>query len=179
MAEDPYRIWEVLAAWVGAVGTVGAVIVALWLTFRSDKIKLRVDLIEGALASHHTGNVRGLIFFQVTNLTRRPAVIDHLSFRAGLFKKKALMIIPDPDDEDNHPLPAGLEDGMKAHWVFDNDDFNMLLGRLASRLRWGDRVLMPLTFRAAVKTTTGFEVTVRPDRFLRKTLRKRLKEVRP
>ena len=80
-----------------AFGTVGAVIVALWLAGRG-----RAEIIRGRAGERliiqmgmRADEGTPIINIEVTNLTHRPVTISNIGWRVGIFRRQHFVQIPD------------------------------------------------------------------------------------
>ncbi|MEW6194691.1 MAG: hypothetical protein AB1521_06030 [Bacteroidota bacterium] len=127
MSNEELNIVIAIASIFTAIGTISAVIVSLYLA-RGDK-RINLEII-GQLGTEFTlfGISRDidsidLVYFTVTNLGKRSAVINLIEFQIGLFKKIHLMIIFDPLDLLSTKLPHKLNDGEQVIFRMKPEDF--------------------------------------------------------
>lgn len=118
--------WELInsfAQWPAAIGTVGAVIVALYLARRDESIRLRVRCgIHTLLQEGNPDHGKEFLSLQITNVGRRPATVNSVGWETGWGKRqwpvKRLRLqsyywIP-PRNAYSQQLPTTLTDGQTA-----------------------------------------------------------------
>lgn len=127
MTNEDLNFVIAIASVFTAIGTVSAVIVSLYLARGDKRIILEV---LGQFGTEFTlfGISRevestDLVYFTITNLGKRSAIINLIEFQIGLFKKKHLMIIFDPLDLISTKLPHKLNDGEQAIFRMKPEDF--------------------------------------------------------
>lgn len=113
---DKINLFNALGAWVAAIGTISAVIVALYLA-RRDKM-IRVRLSAGHRLTGHGYDIRtysDCCSIRVVNLSSRKVTITGIGWRTGFFKKKIFeQVLSTPSYPS--PLPITLADGDEATW---------------------------------------------------------------
>ena len=106
--------WGSVADWVSGLGSMAAVITALYLASLSQKIKLSgycgIRLVVGT-----GGPQQELVFLSVTNIGSRTATISNIGMSVGRFKKRHA-IITAAKDIYSDGLPVTLADGQVAKW---------------------------------------------------------------
>lgn len=169
---ENWKFINTFAPWLSAIGTLAAVATSLWLAQRDWRLRLavraslRILLIRGGGPGHGDR----FVSVNVINRGRRAATVSGIGWRLGLLKR-CEFIVP---DREGPTLPAKLEDGDEAEFLFSLDQF--ATGVLNALPR---RALMPLprirlaTMQAIIATTTGrtFCATITAD--LRKELARR------
>lgn len=109
-APDHARDWvdylTLLFAFLAAIGTVGAVAVALWQTSSSRR---RVAWLKTRLTSDGMG-------VYVTNSGPRPFTVESVSFRAAT----GADMFPRPVEASRDSLPTLLTEGQTAQYVFEH-----------------------------------------------------------
>jgi len=114
---DKINLFNALGAWVASIGTISAVIVALYLA-RLDRI-IRVRLSAGHRLVG-TGSDRSKYqdhcSIRAVNMGSRKVTITGIGWRTGLFKKNIYeQILSTPPYPST--LPATLADGEEATWL--------------------------------------------------------------
>ncbi len=136
-----------------ALGTVGAVIVALWLASRDGKVRVKVysgfyeQFIRGA-SGGHKGSFFGLF---ATNIGRRPASIGGSVIKVGLFKPDTFLLLFAPNGQ-NPDLPLSLNDGDQASFLMPETQFLSEMKKVSeqSGKRWDRKYI-----RVGVFTRNG------------------------
>ena len=78
MESSQIQFWSMLAEWLGAVGTVSAVIVALWLALRAGRVRLKLRVEVYRLEGDPKPRA---IIWSVTNTGDRRVTIEQVGFR--------------------------------------------------------------------------------------------------
>jgi len=120
--------WEVVngfANWLAAIGTISAVIVALWLARRQEHPRVTLHA-EVSSVWFEKGSEKNREYLEVraVNVGDRPVTISHLSLRFGLFRK-LWVGVPIPDKEVSSPFPIEITYGKEATWLIplEKDNF--------------------------------------------------------
>lgn len=119
--------WNIVFSGMTAFGTVGAVIVSLWLA-RKDTTILRVTASKRfAITFDDNAKERpAFVVLEVTNMGRTPVNIIQFLWRTGCFKKKYAIQISDSNAYAkiyNTPLPRILHPGEQARSFLSYNDF--------------------------------------------------------
>jgi hypothetical protein len=160
-----------LPEWLTAIGTLLAVIVALYLARRDRSIRCIAEstiyvLIDSAnvdAASEH-------VTITVTNIGTRVFTLGGVSWRLGLFKRQNYFLIPPPNQYSSR-IPVKLSDGEQASFHFPIAHFRdrdrpTLLTNAPKRFR---RFWLLFT-RLLVHTTTGQTFAFRVHKSIRQEL---------
>lgn len=106
--------WGSVADWVSGVGSLSAVVTALYLASDTKRIKLwgycGIRLVVGA-----GGPQQELVFLSVTNVGSRTATVSNIGMRVGLLKKR-VAVISAAKDLYSDGVPLSLADGEVAKW---------------------------------------------------------------
>ena len=161
------------AEWLSAIGTLAAVIVALYLARRDSRIRLKV--VVGIRVILQSGVDERPEFFSidVTNLGRRTANIVNLVMRDGLrFRVKQFgfgrqMVMMPFANAWSARVPTTIGDGERANYLLPWPQFETVNGdymraHFAGRLGW----LRARLFRIGVVTSAGGISDVRIERAL-------------
>ena len=117
MTEESYRFWCLIATWMTAFGTVGAVIVSLFLAGREQRVKLsvgaghRIILNQGA-----NPKPPEYCLIYVTNIGLRKARIVNIGWRIGFENPKFFIQTP-PISTPSSEMPTELHDGEEARYL--------------------------------------------------------------
>ncbi len=113
------------ASWLAAIGTISAVIVALWLAHRQEhpRVTLHAEVSPVWFEKGSEKN-REYLLVRAVNVGSRPVTISHLSLRFGLFRK-LWVSVPIPDKEVSSPFPIELTYGKEEKWLIplEKDNF--------------------------------------------------------
>lgn len=102
------------APWFSALGTISAVIVALYLARRDKQIRLHIAAGHRVILSQgQEGPPPQYLAIRITNIGYRDVLITGIGWRIGLFKKSyAVQTIP--RDGISSALPIRMQDGDEA-----------------------------------------------------------------
>lgn len=164
--DQAIQIASAVGTWLAAFGTVGAVIVALWLARSGQKVSLKARVgIRHIMGGGHS---RECLSFRVTNLGDRPVTIEGVGWRVGRGKSREFadqMMSFSLGDQ----FPKRLEHGASASFILDfsespawkTDFFEKVIGNRPLK-----------TLRAQIYTSVGHTEVVRPEVSLLKRLKK-------
>ena len=156
--------WGSVADWVSGIGSLSAVVAALYLARAAQRVKLH------GLCGHRVMVEKGhenkdLISIFVTNTGSRPTVIKSIGLRFGLFQKRYAVLKLQLDDYMDR-MPKALGDGEQAHWGIPLDSERRWIDDLFIKdlaQSWLDIETMVLQ----VHTTNGGTFSFRPEKALR------------
>jgi hypothetical protein len=115
--DNQYKLINLIINIGTAVGTVGAVIVALWLAFRERRIFLNINAFYSVqFSTINSKKNKEVISIQVTNCGSRSVLITSLGWKIGYFKKRYIIQIHDYTDPLCSKLPSTLNDGEIAYY---------------------------------------------------------------
>lgn len=118
--DQTLRLLEVVGVWIASIGTLSAVIVSLWLARLDNKVRLSVLAAGMIQVEPGMKQTPKIVFFQVTNVGRRPATLTNLGWEAGWFnsgplkKVHMLQLLNNPG---SHKIPCELTDGQAASFT--------------------------------------------------------------
>lgn len=164
---DWYAVnWGSVADWVSGVGSLSAVVTALYLARSSQKVRLRGycghRLLVGAGGPTHE-----LVSIVVTNVGNRSTVVSHVGLRVGLLRKRYAFITL-VKDQFSEGIPRPLADGEQAHWGIPLDENRSWIADLCK-----DFITTRLdveTMKIQIHTTNGGTTDIRPEEPLRKMI---------
>jgi hypothetical protein len=155
-----------------AVGTLSAVIVALWIATRDSRLRLKVHagirkMLLQRKVYERPGEEPDFLLIAVTNVGRRVVTVTGLLWKNRLVRRRWLFQMPG-EAPLSAQLPARLQDG-------DEADFAVPLAALTSVNDWADfRAIIPKPrrftarfLRIVVRTSTGEFVTAPLEKELR------------
>ena len=159
--------WGSVADWASAVGSLSAVITALYLSRSAERIRL-----IGYCGPRTLLNTRGVqgdvLFISVTNVGHRPTLIKGVGMRTGLFRKRFVIITMQKDDISDG-LPNPISDGEEAKWGIPLDNDREWLKDLCKTFIRSSLDIK--TLRIIVSTSHGERLVIRPEKSLREALR--------
>lgn len=119
--DQTFRLLELIGIWLASIGTVGAVIVSLWLARRGDSIRLELSATHVLMITPGESATPEFLSIRVTNIGRRPARIEGIGWRSGLFRQgpyKSVHAIQKTDGwPGNSAVPSELRDGDVASFL--------------------------------------------------------------
>jgi hypothetical protein len=175
--KDEWDLYNGLGTWLSAIGSLAAVIVALYLSSRSTRYKAKVSVTPVTMFSVADGDyVRRFLQFTVVNTGERPFRVEQLGWRSGLFSKHYVVQLF--DREQSSPLPVELVHGQKAHWMIPTDAGRSWYQIIAEKLLIESGMWPIATLKATFHTTVGEAFTCRPSGQIRSRLRDALNQNR-
>lgn len=155
-----------LATWCAAFGTTGAVIVALWLARRTEKVRLNASVSVSVM--FESGRSEEGVLITVINLGDRPVTIASVSWGIGKVREDSLSVI---DKNVLNQCPVKLEHGEPKHFFtpFFQHGRRSLLRSLVSGLQITTRKQIQ-ALRVQVHTSVGYTKYVVPTEGLLKRL---------
>lgn len=160
-SEHSLRLLEVWGVWLSSIGTLAAVLVALWLGLRSERLDLKVS--AAVLQLYPSNSSQKFLVVRVSNNGSRPATIESINWTAGMFtwgvcpRKHGLMIV-NPGDYGCSDLPTQLKDGDVASYLWEAKlFFDALRGDLTNKHYRS-------SFKLEVWTSSGKRFRIRPHK---------------
>lgn len=155
MADNSWMVINSFAPWLSALGTISAVIVALYLSSK-DRPKLRVSADTRILLDEGE-NYPEYLIIEAVNIGIRPIKITNVGWTIGFNRKKSFIQIIKPDINNLHAtmlssqLPITINDGEEARWLVPIDTWT---GSFKSFLSWCPRWEL-LSMKLVVATSHG------------------------
>jgi hypothetical protein len=166
MDKDTWQFINTFAPWLSAFGTIAAVIVSLYLAFKSRRLNLKVTANLTTIQDEDT--VMGdYVTISVVNVGNREVTITGIGWSLP-FKKTKLVIIPGAPKYSTK-IPARLRDGEEADFFMSakpgpaEQDW---IPKLKQYLGWAPRLKVRF-LRAHVRTSVGKTFTTRLGRHVR------------
>ena len=116
------NIWEIIPLWLGSIGTLAAVIVALYLARRDREIKCSANVNISLLFDKFSTSQEKYLSITVTNRNYRPLNFTGISWRKGIFRKTYLWQSP-PQNEYSTYGTVKLSDGEEAKYLIPITSF--------------------------------------------------------
>lgn len=166
--------WGSVADWAAAMGSVAAVITALYLSMHSQKIKLK------GFCGHRTifdmSGPQGEVFLiSVTNVGNRSTVIKNIGLKTGAFRKR-FAVITVVRDKLSDGVPKPIADGEEAKWTIPLEHDRRWLKDLCQSFVTSR--LDVYTLRVVAYTSHGTELVLRPEKNLRIILNEIIRQKR-
>lgn len=159
--------------WLTAIGTIGAVWVALYLANRDNKVRLQatctVGLILGGANPATVADAPRYVWITITNIGRRAAYVTNIGWRSGVLRQGIPWIgyrhfVQAYSPGSGPQLPAKLEDGQSVQWWLPLDDW--MANNAASMTQPPASFHIRTTF-LQVFTSTGPPLMVKQGKALR------------
>jgi len=108
-----------------ALGTVGAVIVALRLaqSERREVVRVRAGIRQVVHMGQRFDEGAKIVNIGVTNHTLRPVTVTGIGWRVGIVRRQHFLQVPSTADSLSAKLPTKLEYGEHANYNFPYDSF--------------------------------------------------------
>lgn len=167
--ESRNLLW-LLPEWLTALGTLLAVIVALYLARRDRLIRCVGNAAVGEFKGSTSGEHPKYVAITTTNIGTRSFTLSNISLCIGIFKKRSFWMKP-VENEYSSPLPTKLSDGEHANFFIPVESFlskdapEILRGRPS-----GFSSLWIRSLRMVVHTSTGDSFKFRVDKTLREEI---------
>lgn len=169
--DQKIQVWMVIGTWLAGLGTFAAVVVALCLSRRVEKVRLKVDaglrvviLGDGSPLQRHLG-------IGVTNLGERPVTVNTVGWAVGRGKHRRFAIQPVSGPHTNQ-YPIELAHGKSANFMVSF----LVTPQWPKEFATGfvedlsDQFLKTLVVR--VHTSVGQTVEVQPEKDLLEELKR-------
>lgn len=165
MALTTKEMLDALAQWLSAIGTVGAVIVALYLSRAENRpdlvIRSGIKKIFGP--KWKPNDDRDYLHLSATNLGRNDVKITHLIWRMGIFKKSRF-IQKVEQTEISAGLPRKISHGDEIDIIHPIDEIDITNSPITQKLR---KALFPnilvSTLQFGFHTSVGVTFWGKPD----------------
>jgi hypothetical protein len=152
--------WGSVADWVSGIGSMSAVITALYLSNASQRIRLR------ALAGHRVAIGNGvpevdLFLISATNVATRTTIVSSIGVRVGVFRRRHGIVKLFEKTAFSVGLPKTLNDGDTAQWGVEMGANFEWVRSLCSKFvetKWDVS-----TFRFVLYTSNGREHVFKPE----------------
>ncbi|MGE4517392.1 MAG: hypothetical protein AB7D96_11085 [Arcobacteraceae bacterium] len=110
------NVLDVIGTWIAAIGTVGAVITSLWLSYNSSKAKLKIKVTSRDIISEHNTIEDIVCFIEIFNVGYRTVTISSLGWSITRGKEKKTFI-QNTKGSSVDKLPITLKEGEEANIV--------------------------------------------------------------
>ena len=121
-----WKFFNSFAPWFSAIGSLSAVILALYLSRQDKRVRLDVSVGHRVLITPGLNEPRpDYLAIKIVNIGHREVQISNLTWKTGVFKKSyGVQLIG--KDVLSSPLPVRLKDGEEANYFVEldqNDDW--------------------------------------------------------
>jgi hypothetical protein len=171
--KDTYDLLMLAANWFAAVGTVGAVMVALYLSRRDYRHRVSITATDMHLFCEGKNEIDDnnlYVIISATNNGRRPITLAYITWSIGFFKKNFAIQIHDYRNSISSKLPTALADGEEARYPIPINAFKENnLNFISPYLKWWPS-LMILSLRVGFKSSLGRFHWGKPSKSLKKLI---------
>jgi hypothetical protein len=175
---ETWRFINTFAPWLSAMGSLSAVITALYLAQRDRRLNVRVraSIRIQFFVGGGPGHGDEFVSVNVVNKGQRPARIARIFWRVGIMKTSTFFHTV-PTAPGSSTLPTKLEDGDEAAFIYPIDAFfaGFLEGRPRNAFGRLSR-LQSFFMRVQVSTSTGRVFSARISRDMQREVVRRLRE---
>jgi hypothetical protein len=164
-----WKFINTFAPWFSALGSLAAVITALYLARTERTVDLKITAGVRVVAAPPQ-NPEKCVYVEVVNRGRRRAIVDSILWRLPRpFSEYEYVWIPSANSLSER-IPATLEDGQRARFIGPLEGFTANFLEVVGT-GWTRRIKARL-LRVAVTTSTGRRFERRIEKGLRKALTK-------
>ncbi|MGJ7495572.1 hypothetical protein ACSFA8_10875 [Variovorax sp. RT4R15] len=160
--------WGSVADWVSGIGSLAAVITALYLSHWSQRVRLAFTCRHMAVLGQGIPS-QDLVLFSATNVGSRSTVVRNITMRVGLFRPRYAVLVPHHRDLYCAGIPKALSDGESADWGIPLDEDRTWIKELSKDLVASKWDLFTLRFQ--IHTSNGSTKSIRPDLPIRNMLK--------
>lgn len=128
------QILNVIGTWIAAIGTVGAVITSLWLSYNSNRVKLKIKADARILVDSTRQDRPMMCFIEIVNIGNKPVKINSLGWKIKRRKeKKEYFQVTRGSIADT--LPLTLTEGSDATITIDFTGQSQWLTKMAENIK--------------------------------------------
>jgi len=169
--DQKIQIWVAVGTWFAGLATLSAVIAALWLAKRVERIRLRVYSGLRELVLGDGSPFQEHLSISVTNLGERPVTINSVGWAVGKGKRRKFAIQPVNAKYTTH-YPVELTHGKEANFMVSFLILPDWCEEFATKFikDLSDRNLKSLVTQ--VHTSVGQTIEVKPENGLLEALKK-------
>lgn len=165
------------APWVSAFGTIAAVIVALYLSIREKRIRLRISAGYRLLIipGEKLNKKNEFLVINIVNVGYREAIITNIGWKVGLLKKQLGVQIP-IEDGFSDKIPTKLKEAEVANYYIPlNETTNWIENFSKNFLQPYPRIRLRFT-KVQVFTSIGKKFEAKIEKDLAKKILERIKQ---
>ncbi|MFQ5852936.1 MAG: hypothetical protein ACE5JU_20440 [Candidatus Binatia bacterium] len=167
--QETWKFINSFAPWLAAIGTVAAVITALYLARKDARIQLKVRALIRfvAIVGTDLGPGPDYVSVEVSNVGRRVATVTYIYWKTGIFRKKNYVWLV-PQNPYSANIPVKLHDGEQATFMDLMTQFERGIKKFAEEdLSGWASGLKGRFVRVGVGTSTGDRFEALVDKSLR------------
>ena len=162
------QLWGVIGTWVASFGTVGAVVVSLWLAYHQNAIRLRVSASLGRSVETGGGSVKRFCWIRVTNIGNRSAKIAIIAWKIGRgkAKKNFIQLFSSNRYVISDDIPKILTEGEEANYylpIGTRDEYDWSLKFVRSMKECGYDEMHLKTLKIVISTSVGRTFKAKTD----------------
>jgi len=160
--------WGSVADWVSGIGSLAAVITALYLSHWSQRVRLAFSCRHMAVVGQGVPS-QDLVLFSATNIGSRSTVVRNITMRVGFLRPRYAIVMLHHRDLYCAGIPKALSDGESADWGIPLNEEKTWIKDLSKDFvatKWD-----LLTLRFQIHTSNGSTKSVRPALPIRNMLK--------
>jgi len=173
-----YEILTLISQFLGAAGTLFAVIVALYLARKDRRIDLEIYSGIYTIHSDEHGIIGEIIKFGIINRGRNPVHIANLSWSIGIIGKLKALQLFDQGSRLNSPLPIILKEAETADYSIPMEIFERGIAKMGKEMENRIFINNKNFFKISVNIFGHKSRQVPVDKAIRKLIIKKLKTIK-
>jgi hypothetical protein len=155
-------IWNTLGTWLAAIATLGAVIVALYLSAKSEQLKVDLRVGVRKIIQGTANTPERCICFEVTNAGLHPITVTNFGWIIGKGRRRRL-IHQNPTIQYSSSLPIELAYGKQATFLISFAEAPNWLSEFRNNLDKEHLNSDLRSIKAFVYTSIGKSVEMKPE----------------
>lgn len=169
--ENTYRLLVIGGAWLSGIGSLLAVLVALYLARAEQSVRLKISAGHRLVITPGDVDQAEVIDISVANTGARPAVVTNVLWKMGIFKRQyAVQITGSPLD--SLRIHQRLEPGHRGSFYIEldpNDEENWIF-RFSKNIPQKFRHIWARRLRVGIATAVGKTIWAPVERSLQQKL---------
>jgi hypothetical protein len=177
ITESQWELINSFANWLAALGTIGAVIVALYLANRSTYPRAKITIGQRLIIESGSQETPEYIFFQIVNIGQVPLNIVQIGWKTGFFNKRYAIQLYEPTLSGK--LPIEISHGQEAQWFIPmkvkNEPWTEHFAKGFLLPNWR---LSNFFLRGLIHSSLGVKFTAKPENSLISLLKDTCKKMK-
>lgn len=157
-----------VADWVSGIGSLSAAVVALYVSYSAQRVRLRGNCGIRLLFGGPFAEQVEVFSVSATNISQRPTVVTHIGFSFGILRWKKYGMFLFGESNLGHGVPKPLADGESGSWNAEIGPDSRWLRELAEK--FDVTKFHVYTWRIRISTSNGGVTVLRPDKSARQRL---------
>ena len=159
MDEHVYRLLEIAGAWLSGVGSLLAVIVALYLARKQGAVLLKINVGYRMVITRGSDDHTEVVAISVSNLGARPVVITNVLWITGIIKRQHAVQLTG-SVMDSLRIHQALDPGHQGSFYIEIDptDADNWMRRMAKDMPYRFRTLWTRRMKVGISTAVGTTV---------------------